>query len=190
MLRSPAQVNASVTWANLPGKPAAFASTAHGHAWGEITGKPAAYPPTAHTHLWADLTDKPATFAPAAHSHAWAEITGKPTTFAPATHTHSYNELTDKPTIPAGNTLIGTVTITETASIAILAGTRKVTVSAPGAVVGGNYALFPVGATPAGYAIADVVATAANVLQVTMIVPAIVLGGSYSLPCRLVRINT
>ncbi len=171
MLRSPAQVVASVTWATLPGKPATFAPAAHGHAWGDITGKPVSFPPGAHTHLWADLTDKPTTFTPAVHSHAWADITSKPT-------------------IPVGNTLVGTVTITETASIAILAGTRKVTVAATGAVVGGNYELFPVGATPAGYAISDVVATAANVLQVTMIVPAIVLGGSYSIPCRLVRINT
>jgi len=94
---------------------------------------------------------------------------------------------------PSGATLLGTVTITETAAIAIAAGVRKVNVAIPsamGVVVGGNYLLFPVGATPAGYAIADVVATAGNVLQVTMTVPLITLGASYSIPCRLVRINT
>jgi len=94
---------------------------------------------------------------------------------------------------PSGATLLGTVTITETAVLAIAAGVRKVTVAVPsamGVVVGGNYLLFPTGATPAGYAIADVVATAANTLQVTMTVPLIALGASYSIPCRLVRINT
>lgn len=59
-------------WANLTGKPATYAPTAHGHAWAEIsgapatatrwpafdevTGKPAAYPPSAHTHAAADIT--------------------------------------------------------------------------------------------------------------------------------------
>jgi len=93
----------------------------------------------------------------------------------------------------SSNTLLGTVTVAETATIAILAGVRKVTVAVPpayGVVTGGNYLLFPTGATPVGYALADVVATAANTLQVTVTTPAIVLGGSYSIPCRLVRINT
>jgi len=81
------------------------------------------------------------------------------------------------------------VTIGETAVIAILAGVRKVTVSVTGVAAGSNYLLFPISATPAGYAIADVVATAANTLQVTITVPAIALGQSYSIPCRVIRLS-
>lgn len=87
-------------------------------------------------------------------------------------------------------TFVGTVTVSETAVVAILAGVRKVTITVSGVTVGSNYLLFPISATPAGYALADVVATGANTLQVTITVPAIVLGGSYSIPCRLVKIST
>lgn len=87
-------------------------------------------------------------------------------------------------------TLVGTVTVSETAAIALTAGVRKVTVSATGAVVGGNYLLFPTGATPANYALADVVCVTANQLQVSVTAPLLALGASYSIPCRLVKINT
>lgn len=85
---------------------------------------------------------------------------------------------------------ISNVTIGETAVVAILAGVRKVTLNVTGVTTGSNYLLFPISATPAGYALADVVATAANTLQVTITVPAIVIGGSYSIPCRLVKLST
>lgn len=108
---------------------------------------------------------------------------------------NGYLSMADKnklDTLPNGpiNQLVGTVTITETALVAITAGVRKVTVTASGAVAGGNYLLFPTAATPAGYAIADVVCVVANQLQVTMTVPLIALGASYSISCRLVKINT
>ncbi len=90
----------------------------------------------------------------------------------------------------AGATLIGTVNVTETAAIAINAGVRKVTVTVSGVTTGNNYLLFPISATPAGYALADVVCTAANTLQVSLTAPLLALGASYSIPCRLVRINT
>lgn len=89
-----------------------------------------------------------------------------------------------------GNTLVGTATITETALIALTAGVRKVNVSVPGVVTSGNYVLFPVSSTPAGYAIADAVCTTAGTLQVSITAPILALGASYSIPVRVVRINT
>ena len=84
--------------------------------------------------------------------------------------------------------LLGTVTVTETAVIALSAGVRKVTVTAPGAVVGGNYLLFPTAATPANYALADVVCVVAGQLQVSVTAPILALGATYSFTCRLVKI--
>lgn len=95
--------------------------------------------------------------------------------------------------IPAGppNQLIGTVTVGETALVALTAGVRKVTVTAPGTVVGGNYLLFPTAATPAGYALGlDVVCVVAGQLQVSITAPLLALGANYSIPCRLIKINS
>lgn len=107
---------------------------------------------------------------------------------------NGYMSMADKAkldSLPNGpvNQLVGTVTVTETAAIALSAGVRKVTVSATGAVVGGNYLLFPTAATPAGYALADVVCVTPNQLQVTVTAPLLAIGASYSITCRLVKIN-
>lgn len=80
---------------------------------------------------------------------------------------------------------LSNVTISETAVLAISAGVRKVTITGvTGIVAGDRVVLTPVSATPAGYALADVVATAANTLQVTLTVPLIALGASYSIVCK------
>lgn len=84
--------------------------------------------------------------------------------------------------------LLGTVTVTETAVIALSAGVRKVTVTAPGTVVGGNYLLFPIAVTPANYALADVVCVVNGQLQVSVTAPILALGATYSFTCRLVKI--
>lgn len=89
-----------------------------------------------------------------------------------------------------GNSLIGTVSIAETAVVAILAGVRKVTVACPGTVTTGNYIAFPVSATPAGYAINDAICATAGQITVTVNGPALALGASYSIPCRIVKVNT
>lgn len=90
---------------------------------------------------------------------------------------------------PAGTTLVGTATITETAALAINAGLRKVNVTVSGVVAGGCYAFVPTSATPAGYAIHDVVATATNTLQCTLSVPLIVLGATYSIVGKVFRLG-
>ena len=43
-------------WADVTGKPATFAPSAHGHPWADVTGKPTAFPPSAHGHSAADVT--------------------------------------------------------------------------------------------------------------------------------------
>lgn len=56
-------------------------------AWADITNKPAAFPPATHRHdasqidnlpapAWIDITDKPAAFPPAAHSHEISDVAG------------------------------------------------------------------------------------------------------------------
>ena len=81
---------------------------------------------------------------------------------------------------------LSNVTIAESAVVAIAAGVRKVTITGvTGIVAGDRVMLSPIAATPAGYAIADVVATATGTLQVTLTVPLIALGGSYSIVCKV-----
>jgi hypothetical protein len=92
-----------------------------------------------------------------------------------------------------GATALGTVTISETASLAINAGTRRVTITTPtawGVVPGQNLLLFPAAVPNASYATHDVIATAANTLSIGLTTPAIALLSSYSISARLVRINT
>jgi hypothetical protein len=94
----------------------------------------------------------------------------------------------------SGATLLGTVTLSETAQlISINAGTRRVTITTPaawGILPGQNLLLFPVGVPNPSYATHDVIATAANTLSIGLTTPAIALLASYSISARLVRINT
>ncbi len=94
----------------------------------------------------------------------------------------------------AGATLLGTITIAETAQlVAISAGARRITVTTPtawGVAPGQNLLLFPSSVPSGAYATHDVIATAANTLSIGLTTPAIALLSSYSIPCRLVRINT
>jgi len=55
-------------------------------AWANLTGKPATFAPSAHTHPWAELTGVPAT---ATRWPSWLEVTGKPATMPPDAHTHA-----------------------------------------------------------------------------------------------------
>lgn len=111
------------------------------------------------------------------------------TTTAVATNsTNGLMSAADKAKLDSAVVLIGTVTVSETAILALSAGVRKVTVTAPGAVVGGNYLLFPTAATPANYALADVVCVVNGQLQVSVTAPILALGASYSFTCRLVKL--
>lgn len=106
---------------------------------------------------------------------------------------------TQGPTGPAGApatnpaTLLGTITISETAMVAITAGARRVTVATPsawGVSTGQNLLIFPVSVPSGAYATHDVIPTAANTLSVGVTAPLLMVNASYSIQCRLVRINT
>lgn len=90
----------------------------------------------------------------------------------------------------AATTLLGTLTITETATVAIAAGLRRVTVTTPaawGVAVGQDILLCPTGLV-AGYAVHNAIVTAANMLQVTLTVPLISIGVTYTIACRARRL--
>jgi hypothetical protein len=92
-----------------------------------------------------------------------------------------------------GNTLLGTITIAESSLITLTAGVRRVTIATPGAwgvTTAQNLVVFPTAALPAGYAVHEVIATAANTIQIDLTVPVLSIAGSYSISARLVRVNT
>lgn len=96
---------------------------------------------------------------------------------------------------PATNpaSLLGTITLSETATVAITAGTRRITVTTPsawGVAAGQNLLIFPVSVPNTAYATHDVIATAANTLSIGLTAPLLAVMASYTIQCRLVRINT
>ena len=86
--------------------------------------------------------------------------------------------------------LIGTITLSESALVAISAGVRKLTVSIAGTLTTGNYLVFPTAATPTGYALHDSICSTNGQLTVSLTAPLLAIGASYSITCRVVRINT
>lgn len=98
-----------------------------------------------------------------------------------------------------GTTLLGQVTIGETATVAIALGIREVTASVAGAVPGERYVAFArsyklnggssVTGRPAGYAIADCACNVAGTIRVSLNAPALVIGASYSILCDIVKVN-
>lgn len=88
-------------------------------------------------------------------------------------------------------TLLGTVTISQTATVALAAGLRTVGVSIPAALklkAGEPILIIPTGRV-LGYAIHDAVAVSSTLISVTMTAPLLAIGASYSLPCKLIRLN-
>lgn len=105
---------------------------------------------------------------------------------------------TGAPGSPA-NTLIGTVTLGQTAAIAIALGIREVTVALTGVVRGGRYITFcdsyrlngaaSVVGRPSGYAILDTVCNTDGQITVSINAPLLAIGSSYALTCSIVRVN-
>lgn len=91
-------------------------------------------------------------------------------------------------THPSMNQLLGTVNIAETGLTLLALSVRRVMVAVTGAVTGGNYSVFPVGAIPAGFGIVDAVCTTNGQITFGMLVPLIT--GNYSIPVRVVRLLT
>lgn len=136
---------------------------------------------------WASLEGKPSTFAPAAHTHPWADVTGKPVTYPPATHTHLWADITDRPAVPV---LLGTITIAETATIAITAGIRRVSITTPTAwniKAGDDIAVFAATLPSTAYALHDVVVTGPNTITVGVSAPLLAVGAGYSITAQVRR---
>ncbi|KQM37612.1 hypothetical protein [Sphingomonas sp. Leaf10] len=93
---------------------------------------------------------------------------------------------------PPATTLLGTVTLTETATtVAISAGTRRLSIATPeswGVKAGDDLVVAPV-SVPSGYATHDVTVTAPNLISVGLTAPLIAIGQKYSIQCRLRRFN-
>lgn len=81
---------------------------------------------------------------------------------------------------------VGTVTLAETALVAISAGVRALTFTVSGVAAGEPLEIYPNAALPTGYGIFGVIATAANTVQVTLIAPLLAIGASYSIPCKII----
>lgn len=93
----------------------------------------------------------------------------------------------DRPARP--NELVGTITISQTATVAISAGVRSLTLDLPGAAIGDMLLLFPA-SVPTGYLLqAAPVVTAKNKVRVSLLAPLLAIGASYSITCQVVRID-
>lgn len=146
-----------------------------------------------HTHKQSEITGLPEALAAASASTAWDDVTGKPSNFPPSTHTHSIANVTGLQAaldakVP-GATLVGTVTLAESALITLALAVRKVTVACLGTVTTGNYLAIPASATPAGYSIQEAVCATAGQITVSILVPVLSIAGSYSIPVRVWRLN-
>ncbi|MGA1800183.1 hypothetical protein VH567_15540 [Sphingomonas sp. 4RDLI-65] len=88
--------------------------------------------------------------------------------------------------------LLGTVNLTQTATVAISAGTRRLIVAIPaGWGVGAGDPLMALpSATVAGYAVHDVVAVSPTSISVGFTAPLLAIGASFTIPLRIARLNT
>lgn len=88
--------------------------------------------------------------------------------------------------------ILGSVTITQTATVAISAGTRRMIVAIPASwgVVAGDPLIALPSTAMAGYAVHDVVAVSATSLSIGITAPLLAIGASFSIPCRIARLNT
>jgi hypothetical protein len=86
---------------------------------------------------------------------------------------------------------LGSITIAESATLAINAGQRRVSITTPtawGIKAGQALAAYPLALPSAAYATHDVVATGDNTITVGLTAPLLAIGASYSITARLVRI--
>ncbi|MDM9556059.1 hypothetical protein QU926_20815 [Pseudomonas asiatica] len=90
---------------------------------------------------------------------------------------------------PSSKVSLGTVAVTQVANVALSAGIRSVTLTVQGVLKDDDILLFPTSALPAGYAIHNVVATAANTIVVTFFAPLLALGASFTISCRVVALR-
>ncbi len=89
---------------------------------------------------------------------------------------------------PGSLVVLGTVTIAQTATIAIAAGVRTISVSVTGLLAGENVILQPTTTPPAGYMLGLPTARA-GVLDVPVYAPAMVINASYSVTARVLAVR-
>lgn len=87
--------------------------------------------------------------------------------------------------IPGDATFLPSVTIAQTATVAIPLGPRTVTVTLPSCQAGDRVLLTPTVALPAGYGVLDAECFAGGTLTVNVYGPALVIGGSYSIAAKV-----
>lgn len=85
-------------------------------------------------------------------------------------------------------TLVGTVTLAETALITLALGVRRITAALAGTITTGSYVAAPVTAPPAGYSIQDAYCSTNGQITVGLIVPALGLATNYSIQVRIFRL--
>ena len=89
---------------------------------------------------------------------------------------------------PGALVVLGTIAISQTATLAIAAGIRTISVNVPGLAAGENVILQPTSALPAGYLLGLPVARA-GILDVPVFAPAMVINASYSIPARVLAVR-
>ncbi|MBW6523427.1 hypothetical protein KZ810_07940 [Sphingomonas sp. RHCKR47] len=84
---------------------------------------------------------------------------------------------------------LGTLTLTQKATVALVAGVRRLTITTPAAwkVDASQVLTIAPTAILTGYAVHDVVATKANEVSVALTCPALAVGASFTLPAKLIR---
>ena len=152
-----------------------------------------------HTHIISDITNlqselnsipKPATEG--GLSDTALGTAGSSAKFAREDHTHP---------VPSGiNTLLGSVVVSQTATVALNLGIREVVVTLNGATVGERYQAFCrsyrlattgsfIPGRPAGYTILDCTCNAANQITVSLNAPLLAIGSTYQMNVDVVRIK-
>lgn len=89
---------------------------------------------------------------------------------------------------PGSLVVLGTVAIGQTATLALAAGIRTISVAVTGLVAGENVILQPTSTPPAGYMLGLPTARA-GVLDVPVFAPAMVINASYSIPARVLAVR-
>lgn len=88
--------------------------------------------------------------------------------------------------------MLGTVTISQNATVALAAGIRRVAITVPsgvGLAAGDPIFLAPTKAID-GYAVHDAIAVSATSINVGLTAPLLAIGASFSIPAKLFRLNT
>lgn len=126
----------------------------------------------------------------ASAANATASLNASIATRVPTARALTINGVTqdlsaDRTWTVTGPVLLGSVSITQTATVAISAGKRQVTVSAPGTLVGDRLLITPTTTLPSGYDITTATCAVAGTIIVTVDAPLLAIGATYSISCKL-----